>query len=188
MAFILERMGNKRLVALVLAGTWLGACSSNAPLEQSSGGSARATTVQLDTTATLPTETCRLLTPREVGTLTGQPVQQQAGGEACRFVQADQPNSPDAVVVVSYRPASAFTIVQTGNRLKRRNILAVNGLGREAYYDDFHGDLYVQLPERTLVIGLPRADRGYSRWQVAKALGQLAMARLASPAPPATAQ
>ncbi|MBF9142319.1 hypothetical protein [Hymenobacter properus] len=174
-----------RWLALAALGTWLGACSSNAPLEQSSGGSGRATTVQLDTTATLPTETCRLLTPREVGDLTGQPVRQQAGGEACRFVQADQPGSPDAVVVVSYRPASAFAIVQTGNRLKRRNILAVNGLGHEAYYDDFHGDLYVGLPDRTLVIGLPRADRSYSRWQVAKALGRLAVARLAAPPAPA---
>lgn len=172
---------------LVVAGGALlmSACSTNAPLEQASGGSARATTVQPDTTATLPTESCRLLTPREVGDLTGQPVQQQASGDACRFVQADQPNSPDAVVVVSFRPSSAFAIVQTGSRLKRRNILAVNGLGREAYYDDSHGDLYVQLPERTLVIGLPRADRNYSRWQVAKTLGQRAMARLSAPPAPA---
>jgi hypothetical protein len=173
----------KRISGVLAAagiGLLLGACSSNAPLEQSSGGSGRATTVQLDTTATLPTESCRLLTPREVGELTGRPVRQQAGGEACRFVEADQPGSPDAVVVVSYRPASAFAIVQTGNRLKRRNILAVNGLGHEAYYDDSHGDLYVGLPDRTLVIGQPRPVREYSRWQVAKALGQLAMARLAA--------
>ena len=173
-------------LAAVGAGLWLGACSSNAPLEQARGGSGRATTVQLDTTATLPTETCRLLTPREVGGLTGRPVRQQAGGEACRFVAADQPGSPDAVVMVSYRPASAFAVVQTGNRLKRHNILPVSGLGREAYYDDSHGDLYVGLPDRTLVIGQPRAVREYSRWQVARALGRLALARLA--AQPAAAQ
>ena len=171
-----------------MAGAWLGACSGNAPLEKSSGGSGRSTTVQLDTTATLPTETCRLLTPREVGNLAGQAVQQQAGGNACRFVPEGQLNSPDAVVVVSYRPASAFAIVQTGNRLKRRNILAVNGLGHEAYYDDTRGDLYVGLPERTLVIGLPRPDRSYSRRQVAKALGQLAVARLAAAPAAAPAQ
>ncbi|MDO7849462.1 hypothetical protein Q5H92_24065 [Hymenobacter sp. M29] len=176
------------MLAAVSAALLLGACSGNAPLEQSSGGSGRSTAVQLDTTATLPTESCRLLTAREVGDLTGQAVQQQAQGEGCRFVQADQPASPDAVVVVSYRPASAFAIMQTGNRLKRRNILAVNGLGHEAYYDDTHGDLYVGLPERTLVIGLPRADRNYSRWQVAKALGQLAVARLAAPAAATPAQ
>lgn len=169
-----------RLLALAAVGAWLGACSGNAPLEQSSGGSGRSTAVQLDTAATLPTESCRLLTAREVADLTGQPVQQQAQGEGCRFVRADQANSPDAVVVVSYRPASAFGIMQTGKRLKRRNILAVSGLGHEAYYDDSHGDLYVGLPERTLVIGLPRPDRNYSRWQVAKSLGRLAVARLAT--------
>ncbi|MCI1187042.1 hypothetical protein MON38_06395 [Hymenobacter sp. DH14] len=173
---------------LALAGTalLLGACSGQAPLEQASGGNGRSVAVQADTTATLPTEACGLLTPREVADLTGQPVQQQAQGEACRFVEADQAGSPDAVVLLSFRPAGAFAIAQAGNNLRRRNILAVNDLGHEAYYDDYHGDLYVRLPERTLVIGLPRPAKGYSRWQVARALGRLAVARLnAGPAAPA---
>ncbi len=136
--------------------------------------------MQLDTTATLPTEACRLLTPGEVANLTGRPVRQQAQGNACRFVEADQPGSPDAVVVVSFRPAAAFMIARAGSSQRRYKMRPVNGLGREAYYDDSHGDLYVRLPERTLVIGMPRAARGYSREQIAPELGRLAMARLAA--------
>ena len=104
-------------------------------------------------------------------------MQQQAQGEACRFVEADQPASPDAVVMVSFRPAAAFEIAQAGNNLKR-SISPVSGLGREAYYDDSHGDLYVRLPERTLVISMPQRVKRYSREQIAPELGRLAIARL----------
>jgi hypothetical protein len=167
---------------LTLAGTalLLGACSGQAPLEQASGGSGRSITVQADTTATLPTEACGLLTPGEVATLTGRPVQQQIQGEGCRFVEADQPASPDAVVMVMFRPASAFQIARVGNDLRRRNMLPVTGLGREAYYDDNRGDLYVQLPERTLVISMPQRVKRYSRERIAPELGRLAVARLAA--------
>lgn len=174
---------------LALAGTaLLGACSSGAPLEQASGGQSRPTAVQADTTALLPTEACGLLSPREVANLTGRAVQQQAQGEACRFVEADQPGSPDAVVTLSFRPAGAFTIAQAGNSVSRRNMAPIRGLGREAYYDDDHGDLYVRLPERTLVIGMPRRARGYSREAVAPELARLALARLAAPAAGSPAQ
>lgn len=171
----------KRVSALLaVAGTalLLGACSGQAPLEQASGGNGRSTAVQADTTATLPTEACGLLTPGEVAALTGRPVQQQAQGDACRFVEADQPASPDAVVLVSFRPAAAFQIAQAGNDLRRRNMLPVTGLGREAYYDDSHGDLYVRLPDRTLVIGMPQRVKRYSRSDIAPELGRLAVARL----------
>ena len=157
----------------------LGACSTGAPLEQASGGQGISSAVPLDTTATLPTEACGLLTPREVAELTGQAVRQQAQGEACRVVEANQPASPEAVVLVSFRPAAAFQTAQTGNDLRRRNMLPVTGLGREAYYDEDHGDLYVQLPDRTLVIGMPRRVKDGSRERIAPALGRLAMARLA---------
>lgn len=167
------------LLALGSAALLLGACSGNAPLEQSSGGSGRSTVVQADTSATLPTESCGLLTPGEVASLTGRPVQQQTQGEACRFVEADQPASPDAVVLVSFRPASAFQIAQAGNDL-RRSISPVTGLGRAAYYDDNRGDLYVQLPERTLVISMPQRVKRYSRERIAPELGRLAVARLAA--------
>ncbi|MBU6121098.1 hypothetical protein [Hymenobacter siberiensis] len=166
-----------RLLALA-ATVLLGACSGQAPLEQASGGNGLSTTVQTDTTATLPTEACGLLTPGEVASLTGRPVQQQAQGDACRFVEADQPASPDAVVMVSFRPAAAFQIAQAGNDLKR-SISPVSGLGHEAYYDDSHGDLYVQLPTRTLVISMPRRVKSYSRERIAPELGRLAVARLA---------
>lgn len=171
---------------LALAGTaLLAACSGQAPLEQASGGSGRSTPMQADTTATLPTEACGLLTPGEVARLTGRPVQQQAQGETCRFVETDQPASPDAVVMVSFRPAAAFQIAQAGNDLRRRNMMPVSGLGREAYYDDSHGDLYVRLPGRTLVISMPRRVRSYSRERIAPELGRLAVARLtARPAAP----
>jgi hypothetical protein len=174
---------------LVLAGTvlLLGACSGNAPLEQSSGGSGRSTVVQADTTATLPTEACGLLTPGEVANLTGRPVQQQTQGEGCRFVEADQVASPDAVVLVTFRPASAFQIAQAGNDL-RRSISPVGGLGHEAYYDDNRGDLYVRLPERTLVISMPQRVKRYSREQIAPQLGRLAVARLAANARSTPAQ
>jgi hypothetical protein len=174
---------------LVLASTTLllGACSGNAPLEQSSGGSGRSTVVQADTTATLPTEACGLLTPGEVANLTGRPVQQQTQGEGCRFVEADQVASPDAVVLVTFRPASAFQIAQAGNDL-RRSISPVSGLGREAYYDDNRGDLYVQLPERTLVISMPQRVKRYSRERIAPELGRLAVARLAANARSTPAQ
>ena len=166
---------------LALAGTvLLGACSSQAPLEQASSGNGRSTTVQPDTTATLPTEACGLLTPGEVASLTGRPVRQQAQGEACRFIAADQPASPDAVVLVSFRPAAAFQIAQAGSDLRRRNMVPVTGLGREAYYDDSHGDLYVRLPDRTLVIGMPQRVKRYSRERIAPELGRLAVARLAA--------
>jgi hypothetical protein len=168
---------------LTLAGTaLLGACSSGAPLEQASGGQARTTAVPADTTALLPTEACGLLSPREVARLTGRAVQQQAQGEACRFVEADQPGSPDAVVTLSFRPAGAFIIAQAGNDLRRRNMVPIEGLGRAAYYDDSHGDLYVQLPDRTLVIGMPRRAKNYSREQITPELARLALARLAAPA------
>ena len=171
---------------LALAGTaLLGACSGQAPLEQASGGNGRSTTVQPDATATLPTEACGLLTPGEVANLTGRPVQQQAQGDACRFVEADQPASPDAVVLVSFRPAAAFRIAQAGNDL-RHSIQPVSCLGREAYYDDSHGDLYVRLSDRTLVISMPRRVKSYSRERIAPELGRLAVARLtAHPAAPA---
>ncbi|GAB3590175.1 hypothetical protein [Hymenobacter daeguensis] len=168
----------KRL-ALAGAVALLGACSGQAPLEQASGGNGRSTVVQADTTATLPTEACGLLTPAEVASLTGRPVQQQTQGEGCRFVEADQPASPDAVVMVSFRPAAAFQIARAGNDLKR-SISPVSGLGREAYYDDSHGDLYVQLPGRTLVIGMPQRVKRYSRERIAPELGRLAVARLAA--------
>ena len=171
----------KRILHLMAAagtGLVLGACSGGAPLEQSSGGSGRSTVVQLDTTATLPTEACGLLTPGEVARLTGRAVQQQTQGEACRFVEADQPANAEAVVMVSFRPAAAFQIAQAGNDLRRRNMVPVTGLGREAYYDDSHGDLYVQLPERTLVIGMPQRVKRYSRSDIAPTLGRLAVARL----------
>jgi hypothetical protein len=176
-------------VLLVSSAVLLGfnACSGNAPLEQSSGGSGRSTAVQVDTTATLPTEACGLLTPGEVANLTGRPVQQQTQGDACRFVEADQA-SPDAVVMVSFRPASAFQIAQVGNDLRRRNMLPVSGLGRAAYYDDNRGDLYVQLPDRTLVIGMPQRVKRYSRQQIAPELGRLAVARLAANARSSPAQ
>ena len=174
--------GIRAAALLILGGAalLLSACSSGAPLEQSSGGNGRSTVVQLDTTATLPTEACGLLTPGEVASLTGRAVQQQAQGEACRFVEADQPASPDAVVVVSFRPAAAFQIAQAGNDLRRRNMQPVSGLGREAYYDDSHGDLYVRLPDRTLVISMPHAVRSYSRERIAPELGRLAVARLSA--------
>jgi len=175
---LLPHAPHGRLLALGGIALWLSACSGQAPLEQASGGSGRSTTVQADTTATLPTEACGLLTPGEVTNLTGRPVQQQTQGEACRFVEADQPGSPDAVVMVSFRPAAAFQIAQAGNDLRRRNMLPVTGLGREAYYDDSHGDLYVQLPDRTLVIGMPQRVKRYSRQQIAPELGRLAMMRL----------
>ena len=112
-------------------------------------------------------------------------MQQQAQGESCRFVEADQPASPDAVVLVSFRPAAAFQIAQAGNDL-RHSIQPVSGLGREAYYDDSHGDLYVRLPDRTLVISMPRRVKSYSRERIAPELGRLAVARLtARPAAPA---
>ena len=158
-----------------------GACSGGAPLEQASGGLGRSTAVQLDTSVTLRTEACGLLTAREVTSLTGQQVRQQAQGDACRFVEADQPGSPDAVVLVSFRPAAAFQIAQAGNDLRRRNVVPVTGLGREAYYDDNHGDLYVRLPERTLVISMPQHVKGQSRNEIAPQLARLAMARLAAP-------
>ena len=145
-------------LALAAAALLLGACSS-APIEQSTGGLSTSAPLPLDTTATLPTEACGLLTPGEVASLTGQPCSSRPRATACRFVEADQPASPDAVVTVSFRPAAAFTIAQAGNNLKR-SIAPVNGLGREAYYDDRHGDLYVRLPTRTLVIGMPRACTG----------------------------
>ena len=166
-------------LALTGCALYLGACSSGAPLEQASGGQGLTTAVQLDTTATLPTEACGLLTPREVAALTGLAVRQQAQGEACRFVEANQPASPDAVVLVSFRPAAAFQIAQAGNDLRRRNMLPVTGLGRAAYYDEDHGDLYVQLPDRTLVIGMPRRVKDRSRERIAPELGRLAVARLA---------
>ncbi|MGY3088663.1 hypothetical protein ACVWYF_001703 [Hymenobacter sp. UYAg731] len=170
---------------LALASTLLlGACSSGAPLEQASGGNGLSTAVQSDTTATLPTEACGLLTPGEVASLTGRPVQQQAQGNVCRFVEADQPASPDAVVMVSFRPAAAFQIAQAGNDL-RRSISPVSGLGHEAYYDDSHGDLYVRLPNRTLVIGMPRRVKSYSRERIAPELGRLALARLTAARAPA---
>lgn len=168
-----------RQLAWAGAALLLGACSGQAPLEQASGGNGRSVAVLADTTATLPTEACGLLTPREVADLTGRPVQQQTQGEACRFVEADQPGSPDAVVMLSFRPAAAFAIAQAGNDLRRRNVVPVTGLGREAYYDDSHGDLYVRLPERTLVIGMPRRARNYSREQVAPELARIAISRLA---------
>ena len=167
------------LLTLVATNLLIEACSSGAPREQASGGQRLASAVPLDTTATLPTEACGLLTPREVAELTGQAVQQQAQGEACRFVEANQPASPEALVLVSFRPATAFQVAQAGNDLRRRNMLPVAGLGREAYYDEDHGDLYVQLPDRTLVIGMPRRVRDGSRERIAPALGRLAVARLA---------
>ncbi|MBD2723958.1 hypothetical protein [Hymenobacter armeniacus] len=166
-------------LALVAGALCLGACSGGAPLEQSSGGSGRSTAVQLDTTATLPTEACGLLTAREVTELTGQTVQQQAQGEACRFVDAARPSGPDAVVLVSLRPATAFAIAQAGNKFSRRSMVRMTGLGREAYYDDYRGDLYVQLPERTLVIGMPRRLEDRRRDRLAMELGRLVLARLA---------
>lgn len=165
-------------LALAVSALLLGACS-NTPIEQSAGGLSRAAPVQLDTAATLPTEACSLLTAGEVSALTGQPVRQQAQGEACRFVEAGKAESPAAVVTVSFRPAAAFAVAQAGNRMRRFNMRPVSGLGREAYYDADHGDLYVQLPARTLVIGLPREVRGNARGQVAPKLGRLALARLA---------
>ena len=174
--FFLRAMG---VHAAVLAGAiYLGACSSGAPREQASGGQGLATAVPLDTTATLPTEACGLLTPGEVAALTGQAVRQQAQGEACRFVEANQPASSDAVVLVSFRPAAAFQIAQAGNDLRRRNMLPVTGLGRAAYYDEDHGDLYVQLPDRTLVIGMPRRVKDRARERIAPELGRLAVTRL----------
>ncbi len=166
-----------QLLALAATALLASACGSGQPLEQASGGPNRATTVALDTTATLPTEACGLLTAREVTGLTGQAVRQQAQGDACRFVEANQPASPDAVVLVSFRPAAAFQIAQAGNDL-RRSIQPVTGLGREAYYDDSHGDLYVRLPTRTLVIGMPRRVKGQARDEIAPQLARLAMARL----------
>ncbi|MBO2010761.1 hypothetical protein [Hymenobacter negativus] len=181
----LKRAGGFIASCALLLG--LEACSGNAPLEQSSGGSGRSTVVSADTTATLPTEACGLLTPGEVANLTGRPVQQQAQGDACRFVEADQPGSPDAVVMVSFRPAAAFQIAEAGNDL-RHSVSPVTGLGRAAYYDDNHGDLYVQLPDRTLVIGMPRRVKSYSRERIAPELGRLAMARLAANARSTPAQ
>lgn len=169
-----------RRLALAGGALCLGACSTGAPLEQASGGQGLASAVPLDTAATLPTEACGLLTAREVAELTGQAVQQQAQGEACRFVAANPSASPEAVVLVSFRPAAAFRVAQAGNDLRRRNMLPVAGLGREAYYDEDHGDLYVQLPGRTLVIGLPRRVRDGSRERIAPELGRLAVARLAA--------
>ena len=167
---------------MLASALYLGACSSGAPLEQASGGQGLSAAMPLDTTATLtlPTEACGLLTAREVAELTGQAVRQQAQGEACRFVEANQPASSEAVVLVSFRPAAAFQVAQVGNNLRRRNMLPVTGLGREAYYDEDHGDLYVQLPGRTLVIGLPRRVKDGSRERIAPELGRLAVARLAA--------
>jgi hypothetical protein len=188
-----------RILSLFSSFTWmqvvvasgaliLNACSSNAPLEQSSGGSGRSTVVQLDTTATLPTEACGLLTAREVSELTGQAVQQQAQGEACRFVETDQPAGPAPVVLVSLRPAAAFAVAQAGNSVRRRIMVPISGLGREAYYDDSHGDLYVQLPERTLIISMPRPIQDRRRDRITTELGRVALARLAARAGRAPAQ
>ena len=171
---------------LALAGgaLLLGACSGQAPLEQASGGPNRATVVAPDAaaTATLPTESCALLTPGEVTAATGLAVQQQAQGDACRFVETARPTDPEAVVLVSLRPAAAFTIAQAGNSVRRRNMEPVAGLGREAYFDEDHGDLYVKMPDRTLVISMPRRVKSYSRQRIAPELGRLAVARL-SPQP-----
>ena len=80
--------------------------------------------------------------------------------------------------MASFRPAAAFQITQVGNDLRRRNMVPVTGLGHEAYYDDSHGDLNVRLPDRTLVIGMPRRVKTYSREHIAPELGRLAVARL----------
>ncbi|MBF9220212.1 hypothetical protein [Hymenobacter ruricola] len=175
-------------LVILAAGGLLSACSGGAPLEQSSGGSGRSTAVQLDTTATLPTEACGLLTAREVSELTGQDVQQQAQGDACRFVDATRPTDPDAVVLVSLRPATAFAIAEAGNQHNRRAVVRIAGLSRAAYYDDYRGDLYVQLPGRTLVIGMPRRLEDRRRDRIATELGRVALARLASRAGTAPAQ
>ena len=161
------------------AGILLSACGG-APLEQSAGGLSRATPVAVDTAATLPTEACRLLTPDEVTGLTGRPVHQLAQGAACSFVGEEGKTANDAVVLVSFRPAAAFQAARLGNDVSR-NVAPVTGLGREAYFDDKHGDLYVQMPERTLVISLPRRQK--DRDQLATALGRLAVGRLTAPAP-----
>ncbi|UOQ99393.1 hypothetical protein MUN81_07810 [Hymenobacter sp. 5317J-9] len=188
MTVFLTKLRGVGVLALAALGLALSACSGGAPLEQSSGGSGRSTAVQLDTTATLPTEACGLLTAREVSELTGQDVQQQAQGDACRFVDAASPNSPEAVVLVSLRPASAFAIAQAGNKYSRRSMVRMTGLGREAYYDDYRGDLYVQLPERTLVIGMPRRLEDRRRDRIATDLGRVVLARLAARAPGSAAQ
>jgi hypothetical protein len=157
------------------------ACGGNPP-EQSSGGLSRATPALPDSAATLPTESCGLLTAREVAALTGRPVRQQAQGAACLFVEVGNGGTPNAVVLVSFRPAAAFQTAQAGNALKRHGVEQVPGLGHEAYYDDDHGDLYVRLPERTLVIGMPRRIKDHPRQRLAPELGRLAVARLtASP-------
>lgn len=166
----------------------LSACSGQAPIEQSGGGSSRSTVVQLDTTATLPTEACGLLTAREVSELTGQAVQQQAQGEACRFVEADQLAGPASVVLVSFRPAAAFAVAQAGSSLRRRVMVPISGLGQEAYYDESHGDLYVRLRERTLVISMPRSIQNRRRDRITTELGRVALARLAARAGRPTAQ
>ncbi|MDO7877180.1 hypothetical protein Q5H93_20710 [Hymenobacter sp. ASUV-10] len=166
-----------------LGATLLLASCGGAPTELSTGGRLRASTVQPDSAAVLNTETCRLLTPREVASLTGRPVRQQSQGAACMFVEDSGGASAEAVVQVSFRPAAAFRVVQAGNDLKRRDVLPVTGLGHEAYYDDDHGDLYVQLPGRTLVIGMPRPIRERPRHRLAPELGRLAVARLAAAAP-----
>lgn len=173
-----------RLPGLILCGAalLLAACGG-APTELSTGGRLRASAVQPDSAAVLNTETCRLLTPGEVASLTGRPVRQQSQGDACMFVEDAAGASAEAVVQVSFRPAAAFRVVQAGNGLKRRDVLPVTGLGHEAYYDDDHGDLYVRLPGRTLVIGMPRPIRERPRHRLAPELGRLAVARLTAGAP-----
>jgi hypothetical protein len=173
--------------ALLLGAALLLASCGGAPTELSTGGRLRTSTAQPDSATVLSTETCALLTPGEVASLTGRPVRQQSQGAACMFVEAGSGASPEAVVQVSFRPAAAFRVVQAGNDLKRRDVLPVTGLGREAYYDDDHGDLYVQLPDRTLVIGLPQPIRDRPRHRLAPELGRLAVARLAATPPAAAA-
>jgi hypothetical protein len=180
-----RQSGMLLLSAVVLL---LAACGS-APTELSTGGRLRASAVQPDSAAVLNTESCQLLTPDEVASLTGRPVRQQSQGAACMFVEESSGASPEAVVLVSFRPAAAFRVVQAGNDLKHRDVLPVTGLGHEAYYDDEHGDLYVQLPGRTLVIGMPRPIRERPRHRLAPELGRLAVARLSiGLAQPATPQ
>jgi hypothetical protein len=168
----------RNVIPLLFGSTLLLAACGGAPTELSAGGRLRASPVQPDSAAVVNTETCALLTPREVASLTGRPVRQLSQGAGCLFVEEGNAGTPDAVVQVSFRPAAAFRVVQLGNDLKRRDVLPVTGLGHEAYYDDDHGELYVQLPGRTLVIGMPRPIRERPRHRLAPELGRLAVARL----------
>ena len=91
-----------RHIIFLLGSLLLLAACGGAPTELSTGGRLRASTVQPDSAAVLNTETCAVLTPAEVASLTGRPVRQLSQGAACLFVEDGSGASADAVVVDAF--------------------------------------------------------------------------------------